>query len=122
MQVEGASIYILLCADGSYYTGLTRKEIDERVSEHNNSTYDGYTSLRRPVRLVYSAHFELLTEAIETERRIKGWSRAKKEALIRGDYDALPGLAARRTRGSIRKSGTSSFETPATRAPQDEEP
>jgi putative endonuclease len=122
MQVEGANIYILLCADGSYYTGLTRKEVDERVSEHNNSTYDGYTSRRRPVKLVYSAHLELLTEAIDTERRIKGWSRAKKEALIRGDYDALPALAARRKRSPMRGSGSSSFETPAARVPQDEEP
>lgn len=117
MPIEGASVYILLCADGSYYAGLTRKEVDERVSEHNNATYGGYTSLRWPVRLVYSAHFALLTKAIATERRIKGWSRAKKEALIRGDYDALPGLAARRTRRFTPKGGSASFETPTARAP-----
>ncbi|PWB82209.1 MAG: hypothetical protein C3F11_12945, partial [Methylocystaceae bacterium] len=63
MPIEGATIYILLCADGSYYTGLTRKDVDERVSEHNNGTYDGYTATRRPVRLIWSAHFERLTEA-----------------------------------------------------------
>ena len=98
MPLAGASVYILLCADGSYYTGLTRKEVDTRVSEHNNGVFGGYTALRRPVRLVYSAYFDLLTEAIETERRIKGWSRAKKAALIRGDYEALSALAARRTK------------------------
>jgi putative endonuclease len=53
------------------------------------------------VELVWSEHFELLTDAIATERRIKGWSRAKKEALIRGDYDALPALAARRKRRAV---------------------
>ncbi|MGD9542068.1 GIY-YIG nuclease family protein [Methylocystis sp.] len=100
MPVEGASVYILLCADGSYYAGLTRKEIETRVSEHNLGINADYTTRRRPVKLVWSEHFELLIDAITTERRIKGWSRAKKEALIRGDYDALPALAARRNKKS----------------------
>lgn len=105
MQVEGASVYILLCADGSYYAGLTRKEVETRVSEHNLGINTDYTTRRRPVKLVWSEHFELLTEAIATERRIKGWSRAKKEALIRGDYEALPPLAARRNKkGSAKRS------------------
>ncbi len=98
MPIEGASVYILLCVDGSYYTGLTRKEVETRVSEHNAAINAEYTSRRRPVTLVWSAHFDRLDEAIATERRIKGWSRAKKEALIRGDYGALPGLAARRNK------------------------
>ena len=92
-----ASVYILLCADGSYYTGLTRKDVETRVSEHNLGINAEYTSRRRPVKLVWSAYFERLTDAIAMERQIKGWSRAKKEALIRGDYAALPALAARRT-------------------------
>lgn len=98
MPIEGASVYILLCADGSYYTGLTRKEVETPVGEHNAAINADYTSRRRPVKLVWSDHFERLDEAIATERRIKGWSRAKKEALIRGDYAALPGLAARRNK------------------------
>ncbi|MFO1124290.1 MAG: GIY-YIG nuclease family protein [Methylocystis sp.] len=98
MQTEGASVYILLCADGSYYTGLTRKEVETRVSEHNLGIDADYTARRRPVKLVWSEHFELLTEAIAMERQIKGWSRAKKEALIRRDYDALPALAARKNK------------------------
>jgi putative endonuclease len=96
MQTEGASVYILLCADSSYYTGLTRKAVETRVSEHNLGINADYTTRRRPVKLVWSEYFELLTDATATERRVKGWSRAKKEALIRGDYDALPALAARR--------------------------
>jgi putative endonuclease len=95
--MPGCWLYILRCADGSYYTGTSRLEdLDTRVSEHNLGTYDGYTATRRPVELVYSAHFDRIVEAISSERQIKGWSRAKKEALIRGDYDALPTLAARR--------------------------
>jgi putative endonuclease len=106
MQNAGASVYILLCADGSYYAGLTRKEVETRVSEHNLGINADYTSRRRPVKLVWSERFERLTEAIAMERQIKGWSRAKKVALIRGDYNALPSLAARRNkkRGPERSS------------------
>ncbi|WP_330084237.1 GIY-YIG nuclease family protein [Methylocystis iwaonis] len=98
MGGEGASVYILFCADGSYYTGITRKDVETRVSEHNAGINADYTSRRRPVKLLWSAHFEQLTDAIATERRIKGWSRAKKEALMRGDFEALPLLAARRNK------------------------
>ncbi|MBM3552583.1 MAG: GIY-YIG nuclease family protein [Alphaproteobacteria bacterium] len=100
MRTEGASVYILRCGDGSYYAGLTRKEVETRVSEHNLGINADYTTRRRPVKLVWSERFDLLTDAIATERRIKGWSRAKKEALIRGDCEALPALAARRTKKS----------------------
>ncbi|WP_363349111.1 GIY-YIG nuclease family protein [Methylocystis echinoides] len=99
MQIDGASVYIVLCADNAYYTGLTRKAVETRVSEHNLGINADYTTRRRPVRLVWSAHFERLTDAIAMERQIKGWSRAKKGALIKGDYDALPVLAARRKKG-----------------------
>jgi putative endonuclease len=96
MLKEGASVYILLCADGSYYTGLTRKEVETRVGEHNAGINAEYTSKRRPVTLLWSAHFDQLTDAIATERRIKGWSRAKKEAFMRGDFEALSSLASRK--------------------------
>ncbi len=96
MSNEGASVYILLCADGSYYTGLTRKDVETRLSEHNAGINADYTSRRRPVKLLWSQHFEQLTDAIASERRIKGWTRAKKEAFIRGDYNALSELARRR--------------------------
>ena len=113
--MPGASVYIVLCRDRSYYTGITRHEVEERVSEHNQGIDpDCYTFPRRPVRLVYTEHFERIDEAVATERRIKGWSRAKKEALIRRDFDALPGLAARRkSRG---RAGETPFETRPTGA------
>jgi putative endonuclease len=92
--MDGAFVYILLCADGSYYTGITRRELQERISEHERGFYpDCYTFSRRPLTLVWSSHFDRIEEAVFTERRIKGWSRAKKEALIRGDYEMLPRLA-----------------------------
>jgi putative endonuclease len=94
-QLGGASIYILLCSDGSYYTGITRRSVEERVSEHAQGLMPGYTFTRRPVKLVFSEHYERIVDAIAAERRIKGWSRAKKEAYMRGDFSALVALATR---------------------------
>ena len=93
----GAYVYRLRCVDGSYYVGSARHGLERRVGEHNEGVYGGYTSTRRPVTLVWADHFQSITDAIAVERQIKGWSRAKKEALIRGDYDAMQILAKRRT-------------------------
>jgi putative endonuclease len=88
---------MLRCADGSYYVGSARLGLDRGISEHNNGTYGGYTSKRRPVELVWAEHFLNIIDAIAVEGQIKGWSRAKKEALIRGDYAEIQNLARRRT-------------------------
>jgi putative endonuclease len=77
--------------------GSARRGLDRRVNEHNQGLYGGYTSTRRPVAVVWAEHFLNITDAIAVERQIKGWSRAKKEALIRGDYDLIKALARRRT-------------------------
>ena len=82
-------VYMLECSDGSYYVGSTRAGLDQRVAEHNAGKYDGYTKGRRPVKLVFAQEFQQITDAIVAERQIKGWSRAKKEALIRGDYEGV---------------------------------
>ena len=92
-----AFVYMLRCADGSCYVGSTRDALEMRVAQHNAGTFDGHTSKRRPVELIFHQQFERIDDAIAAECRIKGWSRAKKEALIRGDYDALKMLARRRT-------------------------
>jgi putative endonuclease len=96
-EEPGAYIYMLRCADGSYYVGSARRGLERRVNEHNQGVYGGYTSTRRPVTLVWAEHFLNITDAIVVERQIKGWSRAKKEALIRGDYGSIKLLARRRT-------------------------
>ena len=75
----GAWLYILRCADGSYYVGTTRKALEERLGEHNAGLYDGYTARRRPVTLVFAQHFDTITDAIAAERQVKGWSRARKK-------------------------------------------
>lgn len=92
-----AYVYILCCADGSYYVGSTRDELELRVAQHNDGTFGGYTISRRPVKLVYSEAFVNITDAIAAERQLKGWSRAKKEALIGGDLETLRRLAKNRT-------------------------
>jgi putative endonuclease len=93
----GAFVYMLRCADDFYYVGsATGDDLTKRVAEHETGAYPGYTSTRRPVRLVWSEHFDRITDAIAGERQIKGWSRAKKEALIQGDWSAIERLAKRR--------------------------
>jgi putative endonuclease len=94
---EGAFLHILRRADGSYYIGITRTELEIRIAQHNSGALGGYTSTRRPVTPVFSQWFERIADAIENERKLKRWSRAKKEAFIRGDFVALRQLAARKS-------------------------
>ena len=91
--MQGAFVYILRCRDGSYYVGSTRDSLERRIAEHNTGSFGGYTSLRRPVQLVFHQEFDRVTDAIAAERQVKGWRHAKKEALIRGDYAVLRELA-----------------------------
>jgi len=85
-------IYILKCSDGSYYTGST-SDIEKRISEHQQGTIKGYTNNRRPVKLIFSDYFGDVYDAISAERQIKGWTRAKKEALIQGNFKLLHELS-----------------------------
>jgi predicted GIY-YIG superfamily endonuclease len=87
--------YMLRCSDGSYYVGHT-DDIDVRIPTHNSGIIGGYTSKRRPVVLVWSDQFRTRDEAFAAERKLKGWSRAKKEALIRGDWGEISFLARNR--------------------------
>ena len=125
-----AFAYIVRCCDGSYYVGSVRGDLEKRVAEHNAGTYGGYTSRRKPVELVWSSEFQQITDAISAERQIKGWSRAKKEALIRGDENALVLLAKRRTSFTAEWTRSThmtldyrraSFKTAASRLPQEED-
>jgi len=74
----------------------TGDDLSRRVAEHESGALPGYTSLRRPVTLVWSEHFDRITDAIAAERKVKGWTRAKKEALIAGDWTMLQVLSRRR--------------------------
>lgn len=88
-------IYILHCADGSYYTGHT-DNLDQRIAQHHAGTHEGYTTLKRPLRLVYSQELPSREDALSAELQIKRWSRRKKEALIRGDWTGLQHAARKR--------------------------
>jgi tRNA/rRNA methyltransferase len=83
---------MLRCADGSYYVGHT-DNLEGRVAAHQEGIVRGYTTNRRPVQLVSSDWFHSRDEGFACERQLKGWSRAKKEALVRGDWESLPALA-----------------------------
>ena len=90
------SVYILLCADGSYYVGLTRKAPEAREWEHNQRVVpDSYTSTRTPVKLMYVETYDRIVDAIAREQQLKKWSKRKKAALIAYDYEALPDVASR---------------------------
>ncbi|MGV6861667.1 MAG: GIY-YIG nuclease family protein [Putridiphycobacter sp.] len=86
-------VYILLCSDNTYYTGVT-SNLNKRIDQHNSSYFENsYTSKRLPVRLVYYCEFIHIGDAIDKEKQIKKWSKAKKEALINGKFKLLPNLA-----------------------------
>ncbi len=88
----GFWVYILRCSDNSYYTGHT-DNLEKRMAEHHTGEVQGYTSTRLPVALVFSQEFSSREEALACERQIKGWSRGKKEALMRGDWVKVSRLA-----------------------------
>jgi len=85
-------VYMLRCSDGSYYTGHI-DNLEGRLWQHQQGIGCEWTRRRRPVQLVWHAVFESREEALGAERRIKGWSRARKEALIRGDWAEIGQLA-----------------------------
>ena len=89
-------VYILRCADGSFYVGWTQN-LDDRVSAHNEGRGSTYTFKRRPVRLMYSEAFHSEAEAIKRERQLKHWSAVKKESLIAGDRERLKHLSKPRS-------------------------
>ena len=90
-------VYILRCSDNSYYTGHT-DNLDHRIAQHNAGDLPScYTYKRRPVTLVFSQPCASREEALTAERQIKGWSRKKKEATMRGDWAEVSRLASSST-------------------------
>lgn len=97
-------VYILRCADGSYYTGHT-DNLERRIAQHQAGESSGYTASRRPVSLVWSQDFTSREEAFSSERKIKGWSRKKKEALLCGDWEEISRLSRNQTADPSTSSG-----------------
>ncbi len=87
-----AWMYILECCDGSYYVGST-KDLTIRLSLHSAGRGANYTSKRLPVKLVYCEEYDRIDDAFHREKQVQGWRREKREALINGNSELLPGLA-----------------------------
>ena len=87
--------YILRCADGTYYVGHT-DNLDARMAQHGDGRGCAYTAKRLPLELIWTADFQDRDGAFFLERQLKGWSRAKKEALMRGEFELLPELSRNR--------------------------
>ncbi len=86
-------VYILKCSDNSYYTGITNN-VERRFAEHQSGLNpDCYTFSRRPLELVFAEYFTSPKQAIAFEKQVKGWTRAKKEALIAGDWNKIKTLS-----------------------------
>jgi predicted GIY-YIG superfamily endonuclease len=109
-MTDGAYLYILRCADGSYYNGTTRTELEIRIAQHNAGTFAGSTSARRPVTLVYSQWFDRITDAIECSRNGAGPRRQRSCAAT-----------SRNSRGCPSASRLILRDARLWRAPQDED-
>ena len=96
-------VYILECRDGSFYVGSTW-DMERRLWEHNEGLGAAYTRRRRPVRLAWHGWYDSVAEAFAMEKRIQGWSRAKRQALIDNNFSDLPRLSRRRG-GQARSDG-----------------
>lgn len=93
LNMKLSFVYILKCSDDSYYTGIT-SNLEKRIFEHSiGKDWESYTYNRRPIKLVFYAEFTDINLAIQSEKQIKKWSRAKKEALINNEFEKLPNLA-----------------------------
>ncbi|MDB4979192.1 MAG: nuclease superfamily protein [Candidatus Peribacteria bacterium] len=89
-------VYVLRCSDGTYYIGVTNNYL-RRLSEHQSGKDRfSYTASRLPVELMHVVYFDNIFAAISWEKVVKGWSRKKKEAWMRGDFEALPALSKNR--------------------------
>ena len=91
--------YILRCADGTYYVGSTR-DLPRRLEQHHDGSASAYTRRRRPVELVWFNEFARIEDAFAWEKRIQGWSHAKREAFMAGGLDAVVGWSARTRRNT----------------------
>ena len=100
MDKNMAWMYILKCMDDSYYVGST-KNLELRLSQHQEGVGARYTARRLPVELVYSEEYDRVADAFKREKQVQNWSRAKREALIHGETDLLPALAKKKFSKSL---------------------
>lgn len=92
-------MYILLCSNNQYYTGSTNN-LEIRLLQHQNGEGANFTKKHLPVELVYYEEFSRIDKAFYREKQVQGWSRKKKEALIKGESHKLPELSRSKSSGS----------------------
>jgi putative endonuclease len=92
MSCKRGWLYILKCADGSYYTGSTT-HFEQRLVQHETGAIEGFSSKHLPFTIALVLEFNMIHEAASAEKQIKGWTRKKKEALIAGRFDLLHNFA-----------------------------
>ena len=93
-------VYILECSDGTYYTGMT-SDLEDRIRKHHAGAFSTcYTFKRRPLTHRFTREFDNIINAIAFEKQVKGWSSAKKLALINGDFEELKRLSRGKRRSS----------------------
>ncbi|MBL0330303.1 MAG: GIY-YIG nuclease family protein [Bacteroidetes bacterium] len=89
-------VYILECSDKTYSVGVTNN-LEQRLQQHNSGIHpESYTFSRRPVELKFYELFNDPISAIAFEKKIKKWSKSKKEALIKKQFDLLPELSKKK--------------------------
>ena len=110
-------MYILECADGSFYTGST-KDLPRRLWQHQNGLGANHTTKRLPVKLVYAEHYDRVADAFDREKQVQGWSWAKKIALINSDWDRLHILAECQNYSHYENAGFDSHSTSSGQAAQ----
>lgn len=88
----GCHMYILICGDGTYYTGSTRN-LARRLMQHQSGTGAIHTTMHQPVDLIYSEVFSRIDHAFYREKQVQRWSHDKKTALIKGEIETLRKLA-----------------------------
>jgi predicted GIY-YIG superfamily endonuclease len=111
--------YVVRCSDDTYYVGSTW-DLELRLWQHNHTDEGAaYTRHRRPIELAWCGWFDSIAQAFAFEKRVQGWSRAKREALIRGEFEALPALSRRsavqrrmREAAEAAESSQGGFEAP----------
>lgn len=109
-------MYILLCGDGSYYTGSTN-DLERRIAQHEAGEGANHTRKHPPVKLVYYEWYPRVDQAFYREKQVQGWSRKKKEALINGELDKLPEFAKAYRDIRALQAGASSASAPGTDLP-----
>ncbi len=105
-------VYMLECSDRSFYVGHT-DDLQTRLAQHESGALGGHTSTRRPVRLVWFEEQPTRDEALRSELQLKGWSRAKKRALVAGDWATIKRLARGPDWSSVKveRGAASSFDS-----------